>query len=56
MINEQSVPEVFKITGDKVKEAASLFNCGKADVSEGGQICYLNTLLKLSAVGAFMEL
>ena len=35
LINQDSLQEVMKITGERVKEAAGLLKCGKGDVSEG---------------------
>ena len=34
-INQDSMQEVMKITGESVKKAAGLMKCGKGDVSEG---------------------
>ena len=35
LIRQDSMHEVMKITGERVKEAAGLMKCGKGDVSEG---------------------
>ena len=35
LIRQDSMHEVMKITGERVKEAAGLMKCGKGDLSEG---------------------